>query len=92
MGKTVREREEEGRGSEKKRERKVGGGLGQGPHHTNNLEKSEEEKAALPAASEAITWVLVIAQPLERLRGAASAPQNCIQRDQQPRGRSGRAA
>ena len=65
----------EGRESEKSKARKVGGGLGQGPHHTNRRERSEREKAALPAVGEAITWCLVIAHPLERLRGAASAPQ-----------------
>ena len=51
---------------------------------------SEGEKAALPAEGEAIRWCLHIASPPERLRGAASAPQDCSRRDQQSRGRSGR--
>ena len=75
--KRERKGEGEGRESEKSKARKVGGGLGQGPHHTNNWERSEREKAALPAVGEAITWCLVTAPQLERLRGAASAPQRC---------------
>ena len=81
-------RKGEGRGSERKGKRKVGGGLGQGPHHTNKGEKSEE-KVALPAVGEAITWCLVTAPPLERLREAASASQKCSRQNTSARPRGG---
>ena len=79
MRKGVREwgargREARGGRARRAKARKVGGGLGQGPHHTNNWEKSEEEEAAPPAGGEAITWCLVTAPQLERLRGGSIGP------------------